>query len=61
MEHRVDRTGRAYPVYVTEKDARRLRDAHESRWDGLVRDFRSVAWPRDGTRHSEGFSEKMPL
>jgi uncharacterized protein (DUF58 family) len=36
------RTGRAYPVYVTEKDAQRLREAHESRWDGLVRDFRSL-------------------
>jgi uncharacterized protein (DUF58 family) len=35
-------TGRAYPVYVTEKDAARLRAAHEARWDGLVRDFRSL-------------------
>jgi hypothetical protein len=35
-------TGRVYPVYVTEKDARRLRTAHEGRWDGLVRDFRSL-------------------
>jgi hypothetical protein len=36
------RTGRVYPVYVTEKDARRLRMEHEARWDGLVRDFRSL-------------------
>ncbi|MDP9262391.1 MAG: hypothetical protein M3O89_10505, partial [Actinomycetota bacterium] len=36
------RTGRVYPVYVTEKDAQRLRTAHEARWDGLVRDFRSL-------------------
>jgi len=36
------RTGRVYPVYVTEKDAQRLRAAHETRWDGLVRDFRSL-------------------
>jgi uncharacterized protein (DUF58 family) len=36
------RTGRVYPVYVTEKDAKRLRVAHEARWDGLVRDFRSL-------------------
>ena len=36
------RTGRVYPVYVTEKDAQRLREAHESRWDGLVRNFRSL-------------------
>jgi uncharacterized protein (DUF58 family) len=35
-------SGRAFPVYVTEKDAIRLRDAHESRWDALVRDFRSL-------------------
>jgi hypothetical protein len=27
---------------VTEKDAARLRAAHEARWDGLVRDFRSL-------------------
>jgi uncharacterized protein (DUF58 family) len=33
---------RAYPVYVTRKDAARLRAAHEARWDGLVRDFRSL-------------------
>jgi hypothetical protein len=36
------RTGRVYPVYVTEKDAKHLRLAHEARWDGLVRDFRSL-------------------
>jgi hypothetical protein len=36
------RTGRVYPVYVTEKDAMRLRTAHEARWDGLVHDFRSL-------------------
>jgi hypothetical protein len=35
-------TGRVYPVYVTEKDAMRLRRAHEARWDGLVHDFRSL-------------------
>jgi len=35
-------SGRAYPVYVTHKDADRLRAAHEARWDGLVRDFRSL-------------------
>jgi hypothetical protein len=36
------RTGRVYPVYVTEKDAKHLRLEHEARWDGLVRDFRSL-------------------
>jgi hypothetical protein len=35
-------TGRVYPVYVTEKDAVRLRTAHEGRWDSLVHDFRSL-------------------
>jgi uncharacterized protein (DUF58 family) len=34
--------GRAFPVYVTARDAARLRAAHEARWDGLVRDFRSL-------------------
>jgi hypothetical protein len=36
------RTGRAYPVYMTRKDAVRLRCAHEARWESLVRDFRSL-------------------
>jgi hypothetical protein len=36
------RSGRVYPVYVTEKDAKHLRVEHEARWDGLVRDFRSL-------------------
>ena len=31
-----------HPVYVTEKDAKHLRLEHEARWDGLVRDFRSL-------------------
>jgi Protein of unknown function DUF58 len=35
-------TGRVAPVYVTAKEAARLRDAHEARWDALVRDFRSL-------------------
>ncbi len=36
------RTGRVFPVYVTARDATRLRAAHQERWDGLVRDFRSL-------------------
>jgi hypothetical protein len=36
------KTGRVYPVYVTENEAAQLRTAHEARWDGLVRDFRSL-------------------
>ncbi len=35
-------TGRVVPVYVTEREAARLRDEHESRWASLVRDFRSL-------------------
>ena len=36
------RNGRVYPVYVTEREAARLRDEHEARWDALVGDFRSL-------------------
>ncbi|MEP6813315.1 MAG: DUF58 domain-containing protein [Actinomycetota bacterium] len=36
------RSGRVFPVYVTEREAGRLRAEHEARWDGLVRDFRSL-------------------
>ena len=36
------RNGRTYPAYVTEREAARLRSANEDRWDGLVRDFRSL-------------------
>jgi uncharacterized protein (DUF58 family) len=36
------RTGRVYPVYVTRKEAARLRIAHETRGSTLKRDFRSL-------------------
>jgi uncharacterized protein (DUF58 family) len=36
------RSGRHYPAYLTDREAQRLRDAHEARWDGLIRDFRSL-------------------
>jgi uncharacterized protein (DUF58 family) len=36
------RSGSVHPVYVTRREARRLRDAHEARWDGLVQAFRSL-------------------
>ncbi len=36
------RTCRVFPVYVTEREAARLLAEHEGRWDGLVRDFRSL-------------------
>ncbi len=35
-------TGRVDPVYVTVKEAAHLRATHEARWNGLVRDFRSL-------------------
>jgi uncharacterized protein (DUF58 family) len=37
------KTGRVFPVYLTRREAARLRVEHEKRWDGLVRDFRSLA------------------
>jgi uncharacterized protein (DUF58 family) len=37
------KTGRVFPVYLTRREAVRLRVEHEKRWDGLVRDFRSLA------------------
>ena len=35
-------SGNVVPVYVTEREAARLREEHESRWASLVRDFRSL-------------------
>jgi hypothetical protein len=35
-------SGTVVPVYVTEREAARLREEHESRWASLVRDFRSL-------------------
>jgi uncharacterized protein (DUF58 family) len=35
-------SGLVTPIYVTTKEAARLRQAHEARWDRLVRDFRSL-------------------
>jgi uncharacterized protein (DUF58 family) len=49
------RTGRVYPVYVTRREAARLRAAHEERWDGLVRAFRSLgAEPVTARSHDAG-------
>ena len=36
------RTGRVVPVYVSAREAERLRTEHESRWDGLMSEFRSL-------------------
>ena len=35
-------SGRVVPVYVTEREAARLREEHEARWESLLRDFRSL-------------------
>jgi uncharacterized protein (DUF58 family) len=35
-------TGRVVPVRLTTSEARQRRDHNEARWDGLVRDFRSL-------------------
>jgi uncharacterized protein (DUF58 family) len=37
------KTGRVFPVYLTKREAARLRVEHEQRWDKLIRDFRSLA------------------
>jgi uncharacterized protein (DUF58 family) len=34
--------GRVHPIYLTRKEADQLRRAHEARWDGLVRAFRTL-------------------
>jgi hypothetical protein len=45
-------TGRVVPVYVTGREAARLREEHESRWASLVRDFRSLGIePVEGRSH----------
>ena len=35
-------SGRVVPVYITEREAARLREEHEARWESLLRDFRSL-------------------
>ena len=35
-------SGRVIPIYLTVKEAARRREAHEARWHGLLRDFRSL-------------------
>jgi len=42
-------------VYVTRREAERLRAAHEERWDALVRAFRSLgAEPVTARSHDPG-------
>jgi uncharacterized protein (DUF58 family) len=36
------RSGRVVPIRLSQKECVRLRDRHESRWAGLVRDFRTL-------------------
>lgn len=35
-------TGRVVPIYLSSREAARLRDEHEARWAGLVESFRSL-------------------
>ncbi|HEY5058464.1 MAG TPA: DUF58 domain-containing protein [Gaiellaceae bacterium] len=35
-------TGRVFPVYLSRREATRLRDDHEARWDTRVQEFRSL-------------------
>ena len=34
--------GRVVPIYLTEREAVRVREAHEQRWESLLKDFRSL-------------------
>jgi uncharacterized protein (DUF58 family) len=36
------RSGHVFPIYLTRREAARLREEHEARWDALERDFRSL-------------------
>ena len=52
------RSGRVYPVYVTRREAARLRDEHELRWEALVRDFRSLGIESVGV-HSHDYADLL--
>ena len=48
-------TGRLVPVHLTPKEAARRREQNEARWNGLVRDFRSLGTEPVGvTAHTLG-------
>ena len=51
-------TARVFPVYLTKREAARLRDVHEARWERLVRDFRSLAL-EPVTVHSHDLGETL--
>ena len=51
-------TGRVVPVYLSRREARRLRDEHESRWDLRVRDFRSLGLEPVAV-HSHDYAEML--
>ena len=51
-------TGRVVPVYLSRREARRLRDEHESRWDARVRDFRSLGLEPVAV-HSHDYGEML--
>jgi uncharacterized protein (DUF58 family) len=47
--------GRAAPVYLSRREASRLRAEHEARWEGLFREFRSLGIePVDAGTHDLG-------
>jgi hypothetical protein len=52
------RTGRVYPVYLTKREAAKLRDDHERRWDSLERDFRALGIEPVGV-HSHDYAEML--
>jgi uncharacterized protein (DUF58 family) len=52
------RTGRVYPVYLTRREAARLREEHEARWDALERDFRSLGVEPVAV-HSHDYAEML--
>jgi len=52
------KTGRVFPVYLTRREAARLRVEHEQRWDALVRDFRSLALEPVNV-HTHDFGEML--
>jgi hypothetical protein len=47
--------GRAGPIYLSRREATRLRAAHQERWDELVRQFRALGIePVAAGSHSPG-------
>jgi uncharacterized protein (DUF58 family) len=51
-------TNRVYPVLLTDREAARLSAHHESRWDALIRDFRSLGI-EPVTVHTHDYGEML--